>query len=668
VAFVPEKSVKRWQVDDAAKVDLPAPQMGTASALTAFETPLEPQLGALPESKRESLPESQPHANVASAEKKTPLATFAEPQAQSQAETAPETALADEEAELNLALIAEQQVILSQAQSQGFAASVDAVSSANTALNQPTHPIATHNTANTSLDAPTVALAEHTVAGSVLSTPNGGGDLAPEAYVADAYGQHDDAQTSDAQTRYAQAYASSAPLDAYQDDYVRFMSEDAGPQVIASDSNALSNHSAQLVAPSQPVEQRQEEPQALAAENIHRATTAVSLEEDDILLAVLAARESLLSDLDALSTKEGDGKKLSPDVKLKTSGPSAQSSLATRATERLSPAPNAVTAECESDFELPFDDDVEGEAMIEKKPELSTNATNGPLAPQNERATNHTPVTTMHSAQQSAAAQHPPLDSNDRPPWEDAPAAESRYGHAAPITTSPQASEANHPRPESPAPRAPLLAETAAQTAPAPTLPTDPQAAQVEQAAGQTHQLNHPDEVRAIQPLDLAAGSSPAQSTALTAAQSITGHPLDLHWYKLMASLEIGGRVRQLAVNSICQVQANPLPLLLKPDQKHLAAQVAIEQLEQALSAAFGNPRQVTVVIGTDPNRETPLELRKRFHQELLQQARQSLITDDNVQWLINRFGAELEQDSLLYPPELLNQRSGLITALPEPE
>ncbi|MGL4639617.1 MAG: DNA polymerase III subunit gamma/tau C-terminal domain-containing protein, partial [Shewanella sp.] len=154
----------------------------------------------------------------------------------------------------------------------------------------------------------------------------------------------------------------------------------------------------------------------------------------------------------------------------------------------------------------------------------------------------------------------------------------------------------------------------------------------------------------------------------LTAAQSITGHPLDLHWYKLMASLEIGGRVRQLAVNSICQVQANPLPLLLKPDQKHLAAQVAIEQLEQALSAAFGNPRQVTVVIGTDPNRETPLELRKRFHQELLQQARQSLITDDNVQWLINRFGAELEQDSLLYPPELLNQRSGLITALPEPE
>lgn len=41
---------------------------------------------------------------------------------------------------------------------------------------------------------------------------------------------------------------------------------------------------------------------------------------------------------------------------------------------------------------------------------------------------------------------------------------------------------------------------------------------------------------------------------------------------------------------------------------------------------------------------------------------------DDNVQWLINRFGAELDQDTLLYPPELLAQRSGLIPALPEPE
>lgn len=41
-----------------------------------------------------------------------------------------------------------------------------------------------------------------------------------------------------------------------------------------------------------------------------KQTATASLEDDDILSAVLAARESLLSDLDALSAKDGDEKSL----------------------------------------------------------------------------------------------------------------------------------------------------------------------------------------------------------------------------------------------------------------------------------------------------------------------------------------------------------------------
>ncbi|MGL5396133.1 MAG: DNA polymerase III subunit gamma/tau [Shewanella sp.] len=638
VAFVPEKSVKRWQVDDAVKVDLSAQPALTPQATIPPEVPAERQQAV----------------NAPVAEKKTLLATFADPEALLQSDTTPETALEDDEPELNAALIAEQQVILSQAQSQGFGASAEPVVSSNTALNQDVN-------ASDPTD-PDTGLVKQTATEDVLDAQNTAGDLAPEPCVADAYGQYDYAQSNDAQSNYAQvnhaqSYDTSMPLDAYQDDYAHFMSEDAAEHAVeqfsASEGNLFSNGSAQHSASNQTG-------QAFAVDNPPAPKVTLSLEDDDILSAVLAARESLLSDLDALSTKDGDGKKLSPDVKAKTPTPNAHSRPATSANVSPRPAQNAVTSQFESDFELPFDDDFEAE--IYTKPELSTKATNAPLAPLSTRPINHSTI--VPSTQQSAAAQHPPLDPNDRPPWEEAPAAQSEAINTELHTASHKASEQSHERQESVT--APSLVVEPVQVAPALTLPTNTQAAQIEQAAGQSHQLNHPDEVPATPPRDPVV--QPAPASDLTVAQSITGHPLDLHWYKLMASLDIGGRVRQLAVNSICQVQGNPLLLLLKPDQKHLQAPVAIEQLEQALTTALGAPRQVEVVIGTDPTRETPLELRKRFHQELLQQARQSLIMDDNVQWLINRFGAELENDSLLYPPELLNQRSGLIPALPEPE
>lgn len=416
VAFVPEKSVKRWQVDDAVKVDLSAQPALTPQATIPPEVPAERQLAV----------------NAPVAEKKTLLATVANPEAQLQAETTPETALEDDEPELNAALIAEQQVILSQAQSQGFGASADPVVSSNTALNQDVN--------SSDPTDPDTALTEQTATEDVLDAQNTAGDLAPEPYVAEAYGQYDYAQSNDAQSNYAQfnhaqSYDTSTPLDAYQDDYAHFMSEDAAEQLIisehaveqlsASEGNLFSNGSAQHSASNQTG-------QVFAVDNTQVAKAAVSLEDDDILSAVLAARESLLSDLDALSTKDGDGKKLSPDVKAKTPTSNAHSRPATSVNVSPRPGQNAVTLEFESDFELPFDDDFEAE--IYTKPELSTKATNAPLAPLSTRPINHSTI--VPSTQQSAAAQHLPLDPNDRPPWEDAPVAECHHGNAEPITTS----------------------------------------------------------------------------------------------------------------------------------------------------------------------------------------------------------------------------------------
>ncbi|MGL4581029.1 MAG: DNA polymerase III subunit gamma/tau [Shewanella xiamenensis] len=670
VAFVPEKPVKRWQVEDPAKVSLPSQQPMSASPAS-------------------NMPAVEQTVNQAVAEKKTSLTSAVDSQAlpqvaatsalattslveASQQTLSDEDVLAVDEDEvdealvLNAALIAEQQVILSQAQSQGFGANVDVVSNTETevsAVSMPAsntdaehHQAAVVDTASVNLKPyanqltePTVALSnENDVEEETQTSVNESVDkLTPDAYSAESYGQYD--------------YA-AAPLDAYQDDYAQFISEEQGAFSDIEDNSfnrdsaqsidhshvmhesAVHGHTAQTSAtPTQKSQSIAESSASTSplASTTPPASTTVSLDDDDILSAVLAARDSLLSDLDALSTKEGDGKKSAAEVKLKTPSQSAHTAPVSHAPTHETPSvdasiePQVVSNESDNDFELPFDDDFEAEIHLES-------------------LSNVTPT--------------PQFDPNDRPPWEEAPVV--AMDEASPLAAS------SHLQSGVSAPKksvgAAVSGHASAQTS---TIDTEVEEIKTDLQRTEANTVLQPSQTQELSQTQQRTQQSPpsetvssASSTALALAQSITGHPLDLHWYKLMASLDIGGRVRQLAVNSICQQQANPLPLLLKPDQKHLAAQVAIEQLEQALTAALGNPRQVEVVIGTDPTRETPLEMRKRFHQELLQQAQQSLIMDDNVQWLINRFGAELEKDSLLYPPELLNQRSGLIPALPEPE
>ncbi|MEL4250482.1 DNA polymerase III subunit gamma/tau [Shewanella xiamenensis] len=670
VAFVPEKPVKRWQVEDPAKVSLPSQQPMSASPAS-------------------NMPAVEQTVNQAVAEKKTSLTSAVDSQALPQVAATSELATTslveasqqtlsdedvlavdedevDEALVLNAALIAEQQVILSQAQSQGFGANVDVVSNTETevsAVSMPAsnadaehHQAAVVDTASVNfksyanqLTEPTVALSnENDVEEETQTSVNESVDkLTPDAYSAESYGQYD--------------YA-AAPLDAYQDDYAQFISEEQGAFSDIEDNSfnrdsaqsidhshvmhesAVHGHTAQTSAtPTQKSQSIAESSASTSplASTTPPASTTVSLDDDDILSAVLAARDSLLSDLDALSTKEGDGKKSAAEVKLKTPSQSAHTAPVSHAPTHKTPSvdasiePQVVINESDNDFELPFDDDFEAEIHLES-------------------LSNVTPT--------------PQFDPNDRPPWEEAPVVAmdeasslAASSHLQSGVSAPQKSVG-----------AAVPGHASAQTS---TIDTEVEEIKTDLQRTEANTVLQPSQTQELSQTQQRTQQSPpsetvssASSTALALAQSITGHPLDLHWYKLMASLDIGGRVRQLAVNSICQQQANPLPLLLKPDQKHLAAQVAIEQLEQALTAALGNPRQVEVVIGTDPTRETPLEMRKRFHQELLQQAQQSLIMDDNVQWLINRFGAELEKDSLLYPPELLNQRSGLIPALPEPE
>ncbi|GIU14117.1 DNA polymerase III subunit gamma/tau [Shewanella morhuae] len=671
VAFVPEKPVKRWQPDIVAEVILPEGNTSVAPQTVAQEQPTAEKKTALIEQAAASL-QAETSLEIASAE--SPLAVT--PKGADAVRSAQEMVIGDANDELepaalevDAALIAEQAVILSQAQSLGF--NVDGAN-----IKAEPHALSSALSAS----APAHEL-------SVSTTISAAG-------IEDNGTEHSSSLIMD----YAQE---SAPLDSYQDAYAGFSSGSYNDDVFNHSFEPQAEHdevqhaeSAQNTAYIQTAVGVQgsvdHQLAAVAQESTLTEIPAnVPLADDDILSAVLAARDSLLSDLDALSAKDGDEKKSPLDSKLKAPNSKTTITLpklgASRASTTLSvtPAIDLETA-LTPDLALGLNADVDLAHSLDFDDEFDLDLK--PIA-------EHQAAPSMASSSGLVAAEPVKATAGyDRPPWEAAPETDnpttqvdSIYVDSADTKTvdinsvdinSAAMNSVQTDYAQTSLDTTHLINDvsnnvrdvSAGQHIEQP-LETTPTSAML-QAQTQTkkHQGESQAPVPAVTPMSTAtlAHTSHAVEGALNTTSPISGHPLDLHWYKLMASLDIGGRVRQLAVNSVYQVQSDPLLLLLKPNQKHLAADGAIVQLEQALSAVLGNPRRVQVVIGIDAQRETPLELRKRFHQELLQQAHQSLLHDDNVQWLIQRMGAELDADSLVYPPELLNLRSQQIQALPE--
>ncbi|UZD57098.1 DNA polymerase III subunit gamma/tau [Shewanella algae] len=344
---------------------------------------------------------------------------------------------------------------------------------------------------------------------------------------------------------------------------------------------------------------------------------------DDLLDQVLATRDLLLSDIEAASPKDGEEKK----------------PLLERRSAAAAPESDAVAA-------------TQSEAAAEPG-----------NSPEPSQAETQTPV--AGEVPSKSGPNHVAALKEDRPPWEEAPEGAVEAGREAMQDSETvqnvaflQAEPESVPEPQ---PQPQHTAQQTAQEA-APQAVDEPGHElknELELGSGQSATVNTVN-------TGARPASEPRQAPGPESAEAFAhappcGHPQDLYWYKLMSSLEIGGRVRQLAVNSVCERIAEPLPLLLKPDQKHLAADSAIKQLEEALSKLFGKPCRTEIVVGVDDQRETPLEIRHRFHQELLSGAHASLMNDENIQWLVSHMGAELDQDTLGYPPELLSQRANLI-------
>lgn len=118
-------------------------------------------------------------------------------------------------------------------------------------------------------------------------------------------------------------------------------------------------------------------------------------------------------------------------------------------------------------------------------------------------------------------------------------------------------------------------------------------------------------------------------------------------WAELIAHTQVGGRLRQLAINSVMTREGDKVLLTLKPEQRHLVSDKARADLAEIIGPALGQAVQVEVTLGVVPDQETPLEIEHRLYLGVREQVTRDLEQDPNVQFLVQRFGAVLHHESI---------------------
>ena len=561
VAFTPEKQVKRWVSNTAATIDLTpskevtdtSPKPNTAEPATDEPSQTDSTvLTVNPTDKTsDALSDTSKDDTDVNNDSSHGLSSLPDP--------SPIVAdsVDDELDDCDEALVAEQQVVLSQAASFGF------------------NRFAQGQAQQHKTDTPTVVVNHDSSEANPTDSPMSASsdtDYQQDGFSADVdgysfsdYQQDDDYQPSD------------------HDDYVAFSAQHESYQADSPVDYSTSHLQNQALLDTQP----HTEPKASQAKMTSESGDAL-----DFLNVVLATRDSLIKDLGALQQKEAEAAKAPVTIK-STKIPNAAKPTATVDTPNMgnssAKAPDAVVDECET--------------------LQDTNS--------------HRPELADTLADDDAEVSHSlGSDHYDRPPWVKPGAGEQ----VTPFTDA--------------------------------VLPAEILSQELNSTSNTTitSQIIDVDSAKAAELPSNQKAVVTSATPSVFKPHRIEGHELDLHWYKVMTNVSVGGRVRQLGVNAVCQGQSNSLILVLKPDQKHLSAPQAVDQLQVALTDYLQQPIEVKIEIGVVPQRETPLELRKRFHRELIAQAEQSILQDDNTQWMIQRLSAQLDSDSIEYPPEQLAQ------------
>lgn len=241
----------------------------------------------------------------------------------------------------------------------------------------------------------------------------------------------------------------------------------------------------------------------------------------------------------------------------------------------------------------------------------------------------------QHSHNHNQGAELPPLDSyadmgaqqdaDDLPPWLDDTSANTASQAAWQPSVTAESSHSPQPasRPSAPPART----------------PTFPQAA-------------NPEPAGAAGGLNVMAGLRSGASQTATDPEplkpsSLLAHATDT-WTALVAQLPLGGLLRQLAMHSsLVQQSPNQWQLWLNPDHKHLLNDKACAELAAVLSEQQQAAINLQVQVGEQTGSLTPFDIEQQLYQSAISQAKDEIEADDAVQFLISRFAAELDRDSI---------------------
>ncbi|WP_434925866.1 DNA polymerase III subunit gamma/tau [Shewanella sp. HL-SH2] len=615
VAFVPEKQAKRWVTGTPAKVDLTEAALISQEVIetrpkSATENVIQQSLAADTEEATGIEITSLELASIENisaqgsdtktvVEQSTPLAAHSHSQLQPQPQPQDDLddkAVVDNEDDAAAELIAQQAMVLNQAESMGFASNSTATKIIDSESDSQT---------DISLQSETELTIAAAVEPEFIDNNQSSGQLSDQYSTTD-YGDYSDIQYGDDDGQDNSDY----------EDYLAYNQHSAGDASLTplQPTKGLKADSEQLdPSVSSSVQQHDG--------IINNTDGLVELDDDpldDILDLVLASRDTLLAEVIAHKAQDevdASHKKAADKQQAKQSKLGSVSTLELKSNDKIAPQQSLAQDE----------------------------------EPQTVIAESTSPATTTIPTQNTHAHQADTV--YDRPPWEAPTDEELAEKVQSRLSQSESLSLPSEPAISS-VPTEPSLEQ---HKTPVGIDSNDTITNHVEMADVDTQQHVQ------VEPV---AETIPAIGYPTVIGHKITGHTVDLHWYQVMAQVKVGGRVRQLGVNSLCKEVSNPIQLTLKPDQKHLCADIAIGQLQAGLSAFLQQDIQVNIDIGQDSKRETPLELRKRFHHELVLQAKQSILTDDSVKWMIDQLAAQLDDNSVVYPPEQLNTVAEQIPAL----
>ncbi len=155
-----------------------------------------------------------------------------------------------------------------------------------------------------------------------------------------------------------------------------------------------------------------------------------------------------------------------------------------------------------------------------------------------------------------------------------------------------------------------------------------------------------PAAVNTEQATTVTAKSAPAAQPEAT-SQPVETRPHPENWDKVVAQLEIGGLVRQLAMHcTLTSHEGNLIELCLIQSHEQFINREREDQLQQALSSHFSCEVKLQIRIG-ESETEHPMQIQQRRQAQKQQAAEQSIQNDPIVHAMQQLFSAEIVADSI---------------------